>query len=130
MIPYCIDQGIGLIPWSPQARGFFAGNRKRTGGGETTRAQSDDYADNLYFREEDFVVAERVQEVAKKRGATGSQVALAWLLAKPHIAAPIIGATKLEHLEESIAALDIELSEDEISSLEEVYRPHPVLGHT
>jgi aryl-alcohol dehydrogenase (NADP+) len=130
MIPFCIDQGVGLIPWSPLARGFFAGNRKRAGGGETTRANTDDYADRLYFREEDFDVAERVQEVAQKRGVTGSQIALAWLLNKPHIAAPIIGATKLEHLEQSIAALDISLSEDEVKRLEEPYQPHPVLGHT
>jgi aryl-alcohol dehydrogenase-like predicted oxidoreductase len=130
MIPFCIDQGVGLIPWSPLARGFFAGNRKRIGGGETLRAKHDDYADNLYFREEDFVVADRVQEVAKKRGVTGPQIALAWLLNKPHITAPIIGATRLEHLEQSIAALEIELSEDEIAALEEAYQPHPILGHT
>ncbi|MBN1453354.1 MAG: aldo/keto reductase [Anaerolineales bacterium] len=130
MIPYCIDQGVGLIPWSPLARGFFAGNRKRTGSGETLRAQHDDYADRLYFREDDFVVAERVQEVAQKRDVTSSQIALAWLLNKPHITAPIIGATKLEHLEQSIAALKIELSEEEIAALEEAYRPHPVLEHT
>jgi len=130
MIPFCIDQGIGLIPWSPLARGFFAGNRKREGGGETLRANTDDYADNLYFRNEDFDVAERVQEVAQKRGVTGSQIALAWLLGKPHVTAPIIGATKLDHLEQSIAALDISLTEDEVKSLEEPYQPHPVLGHT
>jgi 1-deoxyxylulose-5-phosphate synthase len=130
MIPFCIEQGVGLIPWSPLARGFFAGNRKREGGGETVRANNDDYADRLYFREEDFDVAERVQEIANKRGATGSQIALAWLLNKAHITAPIIGATKLEHLEQSIAALDIGLSEDEVKSLEEPYQPHPVLGHT
>jgi aryl-alcohol dehydrogenase-like predicted oxidoreductase len=130
MIPFCIDQGIGLIPWSPLARGFFAGNRKRAGGGETTRANNDDYADRLYFREEDFDVAERVQEVAGERGVTGPQIALAWLLNKSHITAPIIGATKPEHLEQSIAALDISLSEEEVKSLEEPYQPHPVLGHT
>jgi 1-deoxyxylulose-5-phosphate synthase len=130
MIPFCIDQGIGLIPWSPLARGFFAGNRKREGGGETTRANNDDYADRLYFREEDFEVAERAQEIAQKRGVTGSQIALAWLLNKPHITAPIIGATKLDHLEQSIAALDISLSEDEVKSLEAPYQPHPILGHT
>lgn len=130
MIPFCIDQGVGLIPWSPLARGFFAGNRKREGGGETTRANNDEYADRLYFREEDFDVAERVQETARNRGITGSQVALAWLLNKPHITAPIIGATKLAHLEEAIAALEIDLSEDEIKFLEEPYQPHPVLGHS
>jgi aryl-alcohol dehydrogenase-like predicted oxidoreductase len=130
MIPFCIDQGVGLIPWSPQARGFFAGDRKRAGGGETTRSNNDDYADKLYFREEDFAVAERVQEVAREHGVTGPQVALAWLLNKPHISAPIVGATRLDHLEQSIAALDISLSEDEMTRLEEPYQPHPVLGHT
>ena len=130
IIPQCIDQGIGLIPWSPLARGFLAGNRKRDGGGETTRAQSDDFADQMYFHEEDFTVADRSQEIAEKHGVTSSQVALAWLLHKPYITAPIIGATKLGHLEQSIAALDVKLSEDDIAALEEAYQPHPVLGHT
>lgn len=130
MIPFCIDQGVGLIPWSPLARGFFAGNRKRNGGGATLRAKHDDYADQLYFREEDFPVADRVQEVARKHGVTGPQIALAWLLNKPHISAPIIGATHPEHLEQSIAATEIALSEDEIAALEEPYQPHPTLGHT
>jgi aryl-alcohol dehydrogenase (NADP+) len=130
MIPQCIDQGVGLIPWSPLARGFFSGNRKRGGGGETVRSQTDDYADQLYFREEDFTVAERAWEIAEARGVTASQIALAWLLNKPHITAPIIGASKMEHLEQSIAALDIHLSEDESKRLEERYLPHPVLGHT
>jgi aryl-alcohol dehydrogenase-like predicted oxidoreductase len=130
MIPQCIDQGIGLIPGSPQARGFLAGNRARSGGGETARAESDDYADSMYFREEDFTVVERAQEIAKKHGVTSAQIALAWMLGKPYITAPIIGASKMEHLEQSIAALDIQLSEDEASSLEEPYQPHPVLGHT
>src|SRR5512139_40020 len=97
MIPLCIDQGIGLIPWSPMARGFFAGDRKRGGGGETIRANNDPYGASLYFRDEDFVVADGVAEVAQARGVTGPQIALAWVLSKPHITAPIIGATKLEH---------------------------------
>jgi aryl-alcohol dehydrogenase-like predicted oxidoreductase len=130
MIPFCIDQAIGLIPWSPQARGFLAGNRKREGGGETMRANNDDYADSMYFREEDFTIADRAQEIAQKRGVTSSQIALAWLLNKPYITAPIIGATRLEHLEQAIASLEIDLSEDEIAALEEAYQPHPVLGHT
>jgi aryl-alcohol dehydrogenase (NADP+) len=129
MIPLCKDQGIGLIPWSPMARGFFAGNRKRGGGGETARAQSDPFADQLYFREEDFVIAERAAEVAKGHKATASQIALAWVLSKAQITAPIIGSSKIEHLDQAIAALDINLSEDEIKSLEEAYQPHPVLGH-
>jgi len=130
MIPLCIDQGIGLIPWSPMARGFFAGNRKPGGGGETERANSDPFAKGLYFRDEDFIVADRAQNVAKERGVTGSQIALAWILNKPHVTAPIIGATKMEHLDQAIAALDIKLSEDEIKQLEEPYKPHPVLGHS
>jgi len=129
MIPLCIDQGIGLIPWSPLARGFLAGNRRREGGGETTRAKTDDFADTMYFREEDFDIIDRVQEIAKKRGATSAQIALAWMLNKSHITAPIVGASKIEHLEQAIAALDITLSEDEISALEESYQPHPILGH-
>ncbi len=130
MIPLCLDHGIGLIPWSPMARGFFAGDRKRSGGGETTRANSDPFADNLYFRDEDFVVADRAAEVAKARGATASQVALAWILSKPYITAPIIGATKMDHLDQAIAALDLKLSDDEIEQLEEPYKPHPILGHS
>jgi len=130
MIPLCLDQGVGLIPWSPMARGFFAGDRKRGGGGETTRARNDPFADKLYFRDEDFTVAERTAEVAKSHGVTASQVALAWLLNKPHIASPIIGATKMDHLEQAIAALEIKLSEEDVKRLEEPYKPHPVLGHS
>jgi aryl-alcohol dehydrogenase-like predicted oxidoreductase len=130
MVPFCIDQGVGLIPWSPMARGFFAGNRHRKGGGETVRAQTDDFAGMLYYRPEDFTVAERAQEIGKERKATAPQIALAWLLNKPHIAAPIIGASKIEHLEQSVAALEIQLTPDEIKRLEEPYVPHPVLGHS
>ena len=130
MIPLCIDQGIGLIPWSPMARGFFAGNRHKQGGGETVRAQNDEFARMLYYRPEDFSVAERAQEVAKAHNATGSQIALAWILSKPYITAPIIGASKLEHLDQSIAALEIKLAPEQIKHLEELYQPHPVLGHS
>jgi len=130
MIPLCIDQGIGLIPWSPMARGFFAGNRKRSGGGETPRANSDAFGNSLYFRDEDFTVADCAAEVAKERDVSGSQIALAWVLSKPYVTAPIIGATKMDHLDQAIAALDIKLSEDEIKKLEEPYKPHPVLGHS
>jgi aryl-alcohol dehydrogenase-like predicted oxidoreductase len=130
MIPLCLDEGIGLIPWSPMARGFFAGNRQRGGGGETPRAQGDAFADELYFREDDFKVAERVNEIAQTRGVTGSQIALAWHLNKPHISAPIIGASKMDHLNQAIAALEIKLSDDEVKRLEELYQPHPILGHS
>jgi 1-deoxyxylulose-5-phosphate synthase len=130
MIPLCIDQGVGLIPWSPMARGFFAKNRTRGGGGETARAKSDPFATQLYFGEDDFTVAERANEIAGARGVSGSQVALAWLLNKPHITSPIIGATKMDHLEQAIAALDIQLSDDEVKRLEEPYKPHPIRGHS
>jgi len=130
MIPQCIDQGIGLIPWSPLARGFLAGNRKRSGGGETSRSNSDDYADSMYFREEDFIVAERAQEIAEKLGVTSAQIALAWMLSKKHITAPIIGASKIAHLDQAIAVLDINLTQEDISYLEDAYQPHPILGHT
>jgi len=130
MIPLCQDQGIGLIPWSPMARGFFAGDRKRGGGGASERANSDPFANGLYFREEDFSMVERAAEVAKERGVTASQIALAWVLNKPHVNSPIVGATKMEHLDQAIAALDIKLSEDEVKRLEEPYKPHPVLGHS
>jgi aryl-alcohol dehydrogenase (NADP+) len=112
------------------ARGFFAGNRQRGGGGETTRAKSDAFGNSLYFRDEDFIVADCVAEVAKERGVSGSQIALAWILSKPYITSPIIGATKMDHLDQAIAALEIKLSEEEVKKLEESYRPHPVLGHS
>ena len=130
MIPACLDGGIGLIPWSPMARGFFAGNRTRGGGGATARANNDPFANELYFREEDFVVAECAAEIAKAHGVTASQIALAWLLNKPHVTAPIIGSSKLAHLDQAIAALEITLTDDEVAALEAPYRPHPILGHT
>lgn len=130
MIPLCIDQGIGLIPWSPLARGFFAGDRKRGGGGETVRSNTDPFGNSLYFRDEDFEVAERVADVAKERGVSNSRIALTWVLSKPYIASPIVGATKMDHLDQAIAALDLQLSEEEIKKLEKSYRPHPVLGHS
>ncbi len=130
MIPCLRDLGVAMIPWSPMARGFFAGNRKPGGGGETARARTDAYAKELYFRDDDFAVAERAAEVAKERGVTGSQIALTWVLSKPYVTAPIVGSSKMEHLEQSIAALEIELSEAEIKRLEEPYNLHPVLGHS
>ncbi|HKY54348.1 MAG TPA: aldo/keto reductase, partial [Anaerolineales bacterium] len=130
MIPLCIDQGIGLIPWSPMARGFLAGNRRRGGGGETARANSDPFGNEMYFRDEDFVVTDCVAEVAKERDVSPAQIALAWVLNKPYVHSPIIGATKMEHLDQAIAALEIKLSEDEVKKLEEPYKPHPVLGHS
>jgi len=129
MIPLCRDQGIGLIPWSPLARGFLAGNRRRQDKGETTRARSDAFAHQLYYADDDFKVVERVTEIALKRGVPNAQVALAWLLAKPGVTAPIVGASKPNHLADAFAALELKLDVDEIKALEEPYRPHPVLGH-
>jgi aryl-alcohol dehydrogenase (NADP+) len=130
MIPLCRDQGIGVIPWSPMARGFLAGNRSRSENGETVRAKTDDFAHHLYYRETDFVIADRVASLANARGVSPAQIALAWLLHKPGITAPIIGASKMFQLEEAVAAIEIHLSEEEIRSLEEPYQPHPVLGHS
>ena len=130
MIPQCVDQGVGLIPWSPLARGFLAGNRRKEDWGDTMRSKSDTFGHSMYFREEDFAIVERAGEVAKERGVTVSQIALAWLMNKPHISAPIIGATRMDHLEQAIAAVDIQLTDDEVKRLEEPYKPHPVLGHS
>jgi 1-deoxyxylulose-5-phosphate synthase len=129
MNPLCIDQGVGLIPWSPLARGFLAGNRDRKGSGPTARAKSDEFARNMYFNESDFGVLDAVEKVAKARGVTPSQVACAWILQAPGVTAPIIGATKLAHLKEAIAAVDVKLSADEVTALEKPYVPHPILGH-
>ncbi len=130
MNPLCIDQGVGLIPWSPLARGFLAGNRTRDKGGETTRSKSDPFAHSMYYRDEDFTIVDRVAELAQKRGVKPMQIALAWILGKPGVTAPIIGASKMNHLEEAIAALDMKLPVDECKYLEELYQPHPVLGHS
>jgi aryl-alcohol dehydrogenase-like predicted oxidoreductase len=130
MLPLCYAEGIGVIPWSPLARGFLAGNRNPEEMGNTQRAKTDDFAQHLYYQETDFEVVTRVVEVAEKRQATPAQIALAWMLQKPGITAPILGFSKMHHLEEAVAALDITLSDDEIESLEQPYRPHPVLGHT
>ena len=130
MMPLCRTEGIGVLPWSPLARGFLSGNRSRQEWGDTARAKSDDFAHKLYYQESDFTVVERVVELAKTRGVTPSQIALAWLLHQPGVTAPIIGASKMHQLEEDVAALDIELSAEELVALEEPYMPHPVLGHS
>ncbi|MCB1495878.1 MAG: aldo/keto reductase [Bauldia sp.] len=130
MIPLCESEGIGLIPWSPLARGFLTGGRRRQDGGGTTRSKSDTFAHQFYYEEDDFRVVDRVTEVAGKRGVPNAQVALAWLLSRPAVTAPIVGASKMSHLEDAIAALDIKLTAEEIAALEEPYRPHPVLGHS
>ncbi|MGA8027933.1 MAG: aldo/keto reductase, partial [Bryobacteraceae bacterium] len=129
MLPLCRDQGIGVIPWSPLARGFLAGNRNQQGG-ETSRAKTDEYAKQMYYREDDFAVVDRLTEVAETRGLPNTQIALAWLLSKPEVSAPIIGASKPRHLDDALAALSVQLSSDEIKRLEKPYKPHPVLGHS
>jgi aryl-alcohol dehydrogenase (NADP+) len=133
MIPLCLAEGVGLTPWSPLARGFLAGNRKADEDkkqGETTRAKTDEYAHNLYYRASDFTVVDRLTEIAKARGVKNAQVALAWMLAKPGVTAPIVGASKAYQLEDALAALEIQLTPEEIAKLEEPYEPHPVLGHS
>jgi 1-deoxyxylulose-5-phosphate synthase len=129
MNPLCRAEGIGLIPWSPLARGFLAGNRTKESYGETLRAKTDDFAKGLYYRDSDFTVVERVGEIAKKRGVSNAQIALAWILSKAEVSAPIIGASKMSHLDDALQALELHLDAEEIKSLEEPYEPHPVLGH-
>jgi len=132
MLPLCRAEGIGVIPWSPLARGFLAGNRKPAdrGQGETVRAKTDDFAHEMYYTEADFAVAERATAIAKRRGVSPAQVALAWLLAQPGVTAPIVGASKPAHLEEAVAAVATRLDEEEVKALEEPYRPHGILGHS
>jgi 1-deoxyxylulose-5-phosphate synthase len=129
MIPQCIDQGVGVIPWSPLARGFLAGTRTREGERRTRRSETDPLQDQWYGRPEDFDVVDRVLELAGERGVPPARIALAWLLHKPGVTAPIVGATKLDHVDDALAAAELTLSADEIARLEEPYRPHRVLGH-
>jgi aryl-alcohol dehydrogenase (NADP+) len=133
MIPLCLSEGIGLIPWSPLARGFLAGNRKPDEDkkeSETTRARTDDFAHSLYYRPSDFTVVDRLTEIAQARGVKNAQIALAWMLSRTGVSAPIIGASKAYQLEDALAALSIQLTPEEIARLEEPYEPHPVLGHS
>ena len=129
MIPFCIDQGVGIIPWSPLARGFLAGNRTREKSGDIKRSKSDAYAHGMYYRDNDFATLDRVIELAKGRAVTPAQIALAWMLHKPGITSPIIGASKMPHLEQSVAALEIKLYAEEIAKLEAPYQPHAIEGH-
>lgn len=127
MILFCEDQHIAVIPWSPLARGLLTGKRSKERN-ETERAKTDQFGKTLYARDADFEIVNRLSEVAKTKGLPNAQVALAWILSKPAVTAPIIGASKPGHLEDAVAALSVQLSEEEITRLEELYQPHPVLG--
>jgi aryl-alcohol dehydrogenase (NADP+) len=130
MLPLCREEGIGVIPWSPLARGFLAGNRRAQDFGDTVRARTDDYAHNLYYQPSDFAVVDRVTEIAQRRGVPHAQVALAWMLQQPGITAPIIGASKMKHLDDAVAALSVKLDEAELKALSAPYQPHAILGHS
>ena len=125
MIPLCADQGVAVVPYSPLARGFLTGKRTRDGGGRTARSDADPVQDELYGRDADFDVIERLLEVAAGRGESPARVAMAWLLHKPGVTAPIVGATQIAHVEDAAAAAALELTADEVARLEEPYRPHP-----
>jgi 1-deoxyxylulose-5-phosphate synthase len=129
MNPLCRAEGIGLIPWSPLARGFLAGNRRAADKGETVRAKSDEFAHGLYYKEDDFQVVDHVTEVAKKRGVPNAEVALSWILHQPGVTSPIIGATKAHHIEDAIKATELKLTHEELAYLAAPYKPHPILGH-
>ena len=129
MMPLCHAEGIGVIPWSPLARGFLAGNRRSARDGDTVRAKTDDIA-HEYYGESDFAIAERAADLAKRRGVTPAQVALAWLLAKPGVTSPIVGASKLPQLDEAVAAIALRLDAGEMTFLEELYQPHRIIGHS
>jgi aryl-alcohol dehydrogenase-like predicted oxidoreductase len=128
MLPLCREEGIGVIPWSPLARGFLAGNRRKGDFGDSSRAKTDDFAHQLYYTDADFAVAARVVELAQRLAVKPTQVAMAWLLAQPGVVAPIVGASKLPHLEDAVAALAIHLSPEDLAFVEQPYQPHPVLG--
>lgn len=129
MIPLCRAEGVALIPWSPLARGFLAGNRRGEDKGETVRAKSDEFAHGLYYKEDDFQVVDHVTEIAKKHGVPNAQIALAWILHKPGVTSPIIGATKAHHIPDAVKGSQIKLSSEEVAYLEAPYKPHPILGH-
>ena len=129
MLPLCKAEGIGVIPWSPLARGFLAGGRAKPGEGNTERARTDEFAPRLYYRDADFAVVDAVEQIARARGVSNTQVALAWVMKNPAITAPIVGASMLHHLQEAIAATEITLSDEEVKALEAPYQPKPVLDH-
>ena len=128
MIPLCLDQGMGVIPWSPLARGFLTGTRDKTGG-STDRSKNDGFAKQMYFKDADFAVADAVGEVAKARGVSAAQVACAWVMQAPGVTAPIIGTTKAAQLKDLLGSVELVLSAEEVTKLEASYTPHPILGH-
>ena len=128
MMALCTQEGIGVIPWSPIARGFLTGNRTRSGEGQTVRGKSDGFAHGMYHSDSDYDIVDRVTEVAGKRGVSTAQIALAWVLHNPVVNSPIIGTSKVEQLEDSVGALEVKLSEEEVASLEELYEPHQIYG--
>ncbi len=127
MIPLCVAEGVGVLPWSPLARGLLAGNR--AAGAETVRARTDDIARHFYTHASDEAVLARVGEIARRRGVSNAQVALAWLIAQPGVVAPLIGASKPHHIDDACAAVELKLNEEELKSLSDAYQPHPVIGH-
>jgi aryl-alcohol dehydrogenase (NADP+) len=129
MLPLCREEGIAVIPWSPLARGFVMGNHRREDYGDTVRAKTDTFLHGLYYQPCDFDVVDRISEVARKRGVSNAQVALAWILQQPGVTAPIIGASKMRHLEELVSAVELKLDDTELKALAEPYQPHRVLGH-
>jgi 1-deoxyxylulose-5-phosphate synthase len=130
MMPLCRAEGIGLIPFSPLARGFVAGNRRGEDFGETTRAKTDAYSRGQYYRPRDFAIVDKIAQLAKNRGVNNAQIALAWVLQQPGVTSPIIGASKLSHLDDAVAALGIRLSEQELKTLEESYEPRAIMAHS
>jgi aryl-alcohol dehydrogenase (NADP+) len=129
MLPLCEAEGIGVIPWSPLARGFLAGGRKKPGEGDTERARSDQISGRLYFRDADFAIVDAVSEIARAHAVPNMQVALAWVLRHRAVTSPIIGATKPHHLDDAVAALSVKLSDDEMERLRKLYKPKPVIDH-
>jgi len=129
MLPLCKSEGIGVIPWSPLARGFLAGGRAAPGEGNTDRARTDEFSQRLYYRPSDHKVVETLTQLARERGATNMQLALAWVLKNPAISSPIVGASKAHHLDDALKGLEIKLTDDEVKALEGPYEPKPVLDH-
>lgn len=130
MLPLCRETGIGILPWSPLARGFLAGTRSLEDKGDTLRARTDSLAHEYYYQPGDFSIVDRVKETARKYGRPAAQVSLAWLLSRPGITAPVVGATRKNHLEDAVSALDLKLTNEDIAALEAPYQPHPILGHS